>query len=54
MFFAEQLGARGKVGAGVGFGICVDLVVNIEVLPGTATHLTAWKVAIVSWGGGVG
>jgi hypothetical protein len=50
----EGLGAGGEVGAGVGFGICVDLLVNIEVLPRIATHLAAWKVAIVSWGGGVG
>jgi hypothetical protein len=50
----EGLCARGEVYAGVGFRIGVDLVVNIEVLPGTATHLTARKVAFVSWGGGVG
>jgi hypothetical protein len=50
----ERLGARREVYAGVGFGIGVDLVVSIEVLSGTATHLTARKVAIVSWGGGVG
>jgi hypothetical protein len=49
----EGLGARGEVDAGVGFGICVDLLVDVEVLSSTATNLTAWKVAIVSCGGGV-
>ena len=47
VFFAEGFGTGGKVSAGVCFGICVNLLVDIEMLPGTTTHLTAGKGALV-------
>jgi hypothetical protein len=53
VFFAKGLGAGGEVSANVCFGICVDLLVDIEVLSGTATNFAAGKLAIESWGGRV-